>query len=796
MKYMIKKVASVLVSTALVGSTMGFAAAATYPQPFVEDGASNGAIVVGSGNAADSDMAAATDIGDSLSDKVTSDSTSGVSVGEGNSIQLKRSSDEFNLGDSVTDFYSNLDSDELGEILATGEYLNDQNDDFEYDQKLTLTDMNLTHFRDREYEDYEPTVGIKLAKDDPILNYTLDFTPNAAEGGDEDFSDIEDTFIEILGKEYYISKVSTSSGKISSITLLDSANSDTLNEGESTTMNVGEESYDVELVFIGGTDVKFKVDGTETNTLKEGDTYKLSDDSYIAVQEVLTQDYQEGTKQTTFSIGSGKIDLINGDEVEINSEAVSQMDDYEGYRLNANITNSSTDIDDITLEWLSDDDMFLTTESELVMPAFESIRLAMSDFIEGVDEKVTFGTGDPFSVTTDVEDGEVSIDLFYLNSSEDGFANNLGANEAQHLITDSSPSPTLNLNLENETYFVASWKSSREAETYVYELSNIKDNSGKNETTLENLADGSTVVFSNVDDTQDVGRLKLTLTAASEEDENASIKIEPISGGEANADRIFTSEGLQFLLPVITQDNSTNAGSQEIFLGNSTTELGAHDSWTMNFTEENVDGDIGGGDDFSITVSLDTDDGIEADSVDEDNTNITMHRVGRTGDDYIGYVLSDLGTRIDWTKDTSGLDSMEITYAGEEIYGEIYVTSSDSTTSETSSAITVVKDTEVSSVSDKNLVVVGGSCVNSVAATLLGEDYCGDDFTSETGVGSGEYLIATYASPESSSKIATLVAGYNAADTTNAANALQTKAVEIEEGQRYIGDSSDGFEEA
>ena len=102
-----------------------------------------------------------------------------------------------------------------------------------------------------------------------------------------------------------------------------------------------------------------------------------------------------------------------------------------------------------------------------------------------------------------------------------------------------------------------------------------------------------------------------------------------------------------------------------------------------------------------------------------------------------------------------------------------------------------ILDSEASSASTKNWIVVGGSCVNSVAAELLGVTYptCGADWTTKTEVGAGEYLIETFAQG-TGSKIATLVAGFNAGDTTNAATYLRTqtgdKAIDTTVGKKYI----------
>jgi len=88
----------------------------------------------------------------------------------------------------------------------------------------------------------------------------------------------------------------------------------------------------------------------------------------------------------------------------------------------------------------------------------------------------------------------------------------------------------------------------------------------------------------------------------------------------------------------------------------------------------------------------------------------------------------------------------------------------------------IVTDAEVNSVSNKNLIVVGGSCINTVAAQLLGVpvNTCGEAFTQVTGVGSGQYLLKEYTSPLNSEKVAILVAGYEGAETTTGVHDLIT----------------------
>jgi hypothetical protein len=144
--------------------------------------------------------------------------------------------------------------------------------------------------------------------------------------------------------------------------------------------------------------------------------------------------------------------------------------------------------------------------------------------------------------------------------------------------------------------------------------------------------------------------------------------------------------------------------------------------------------------------------------------------------------------------------SAVISYPDEQVTANIYVgektssveggTSSGGSVKELGSV--TVMDTEVSSVATKNLIVVGGSCVNSVAADLLGGALCGADFETSTGVGSGSFLVQTFS--RSGDKVATLVAGYNAGDTTNAAKFLTTQTVDTTVGKKYKGSSATSAE--
>ena len=81
--------------------------------------------------------------------------------------------------------------------------------------------------------------------------------------------------------------------------------------------------------------------------------------------------------------------------------------------------------------------------------------------------------------------------------------------------------------------------------------------------------------------------------------------------------------------------------------------------------------------------------------------------------------------------------------------------------------------------------------INSAAATVLGGAYCGADFTAATGVGIDQFLIKGYENVLGD-KFALVVAGYEMADTVNAATYLTMQKPDTSEAR--IGTSATSAE--
>jgi hypothetical protein len=820
MKNIFKKISAVAASALMVGMTMGVAAAANYPSPFVSGGVADVAIVYGTGAGVNpSDLVQAGFIQTNLASSVTA--TGGTPTGD--SILLEKSTNKFNMKNNMSSFYSTIDESELTTILAKGTYTNDVHDDFKYEQEVVLGQgLNLQHFLDSKFNDDQPVVGFNEASGTHLMNYTLKFTPDDAEGTDSSWTGITDSNLPLFGKMFYVLAMSNSSPTNHKITLLNSASSATLNQGETATLDTGTGSYTVTVNYIDTANVRLNINGEVSDSLIAGQTQKLSDGSYVGIKDVKSQQYAGGVSYVEFSIGSGKLVLENEQEVEINSEKLSKTnyampgtDETVSYKVTSYIKTAGNNIDNIVLDWETDDEIWLTSGGELVFPGFETIKLSMNNFVTATPEVIKLnGDSSTLEIVTTITDGSVTLPLFYVNDTTNGILG-MGKDATHKLVSgnstkgDSTTAIQLDLNETQNNFFVVSWISGDDYESYAFELGSV-DEDDSNKTVLTNLVTGGTdVTLDQVGDDETVGNVQFVLSFAEEKlktDEFITLNITAASTGSVYLNKLVTANGLLMTLPVLnnTAENAymddEGITGDEIATGliniSAAGALGDAlnpTSWTMNLTEEDKDGNIGSGDSFTVQFGFSSTDGLEPQTIGDGLT--TASGMLETADGskiYEGYMPTDLATYLYQSKPSSGLNDLRIDYFGEESYAQVYVTEASSTMSGATGSLgnVLVKDSEVSSVSSKNLVVIGGSCINSAAATLVGGAKCTADFTSSTGIGSGQFLIQSFGNAYTTGKIALLVAGYEAADTINAVTYLKTKTVDTTAGKKYKGTSS------
>jgi hypothetical protein len=747
MRFNFKKISAIATSVLLTGMTVGIAAAANYPAPFVSGSSADVAIVYGTGAGVSSlDQVEATNIQSDLG-------VSGLSVvSGGEAFVLEKSSNNFNFQDALNGVYSDLGSEEL-DFLADGTY-DDGDVDEDYEQLITLGTKTLTLFADTDYEDDAPTVGFKFDNADEILRYEIEFDDVV------NYTEMVDTEMPMLGKEYYVLAASSSQ-----IDVLDSAEKVTISDGETITF----QGKQVSIEYIDNTDVKLKIDGESTDKLGEHDYEELSDGSYVVINENLYEEKEVGISKAVISIGAGKMELIDADEVQINDE------DVDG--LEVDITDA-TGLSKLELIWKSDRETFLTSENAIVMPGFGEISLSFGGLdYESDSEVVQFQNGETLTIGMDNFD----LPVMWFNSSEYGF---LGEEDNPLIVntsnitnttwTDAGSYPDLlavfgkvysgnvGLTLSEDDRFIVTRVDTdlSDCQTMYYQVNTVENDSGDILVELEDLI-GSNDITLDAIETDEVGDITVQLLAI-----NGSTAGKAYVNFSAGSDtitynKVVSDKGLVITIPTnaATTVNTTGA--------------------VFALVEANKDEDVGAGTAFTVTVKNTSNDKLHVST-----HNLTSYDEDESDDNYIGMVPSDLASKFSFDTSADEYD-FEVEYFGKEATAQVTLTVGGSV--ETSAGVMVVKDSEVSSVSGKNLIVVGGSCINSVAASILGGSLCGSSFTSATGVGSGQYLIESVASPLDSSKVALLVAGYEAADTQAASAYLRTQTVDTTVGKKGVG---------
>ncbi len=805
MKFIFKKIGCILASGIMLASTLGFAVAASYPEPFVSSGTEDSAVVVGA-NAATTDWAAAIDVQTKLNALITT--SAGVSIAAGgDSFKIEKPSTKFQLSKGVLDIYSaDITEDKLPALLADGKFVDNDNDEFDYTQKIEMANLTLTMFDDNDYAEDTPTIGIKVSNGKNILNYTIDFSD------EPEFNDLETSTMPIMGKEYYVLSVATTN---QTITLLDSAVDALLAEGETTTISVDGKTYDCSVSFISSnSEVKLLINGETTNALEASETQKLSDGSYVGIKEVLYTAKDTGTSKVEFSIGSGKLKIVNDTDIELNEDSIS---DLKGMILGG---ADMGHLGKIQLIWSADDDKFAAPDSEILIPGFETIKISFGGMLWPAEEEIKIESDGKnsiqlkdFPLKTSTED----INILYTNNS--GTYEGIGKDSESILRTpggvisqveeglnENGTFKNITFDGDTDEYFVASWNDTTSSESYLMRATNFKTESSVEKCTLQykknnvwtdiktDAKNGTTFTLGNIE----IEVLYIDKTTK-------QVILEPQSG--VSFSDLYSKEGLKVLLPWIeVRQNSTfdkdqlnithgcianvsatytkavGIGQLAHYINYSNVTLAVacgdyEESYTLVMWEEDKSENVGKGKNINISSTKTSNDEVQLSAIVNERAGSSAE-IGDT-DVHRNFVYSALATE---ELHDQGPDryNVKLIYHGDESYGEVFLSSPETIitpgTSGAGGQIVVVKDSEVSSVSSKNLFVVGGSCINTVAAKILGSTtpLCTTAFTEKTGVSAGQYIIKTVESPYNSDKIAMLVAGYAAADTVNAV----AKAVE------------------
>jgi len=724
-------------------STAAFAAAASFtPSSFSDGGV---ALVVGQ-SAASSDLKAALDLTANLAPATSTSTSSSATVTGGDAVAILSGTDNLNLGNALT-IVGTVNDEDMETFLASGEYKDTNKVKYDYDQEISVAATTLTYSTSSAYEDKTPTIGLFYEKDADVLTYSVDFNLL-------NFTDAIGTDLPLMGNMYYVLDYSATDG----LTLLDSSASATITEGETKTLTVDGKSYEVTLNFVGDSSpdyAKFTVNGESLDKIEEGSDDELVDGSFLAVKEVLYSGKESGTSQVEFTIGTGKLLLPTAGEIEMNDDRVVNVD---------STVSSATGI--ITIDWNTDAKTVLTKAGdEIILPGFKTIKVSYSGMNFPEAEKTVLDAAGVLELQTYVKDGAVTIPLVNYDgiNATTGNLTYIGDDTDSKLVLGSASTTNSSVSLSDVgDYFIATYASGDDFESYVFQLDSIKyGTDGKTEVILDNMAGGDDITFADIARTRTKNEITFVLAAANETTEDVIIYVQ---GSAISTRKLATQDGLSInLANLVTTTNFTA------------------DGFSLTFDEQDKDKDFEDGPSFTVTLTETADENIHVSA-----TNVTTLET-KTNDVYEGYVVSDLATKVTLDKTDADAHDFTVSYNGQEVKADVFVAASSATVSAgssgstTTSGVMTVYDNEISSASNKNLIVIGGSCVNTVAAELLGGALCGDAFTEKTSIKSGEALIESFTR---GTKTALLVAGYNAEDTTKAVTYLSNNNVNTAVGSK------------
>lgn len=756
MKFNFRKIASVFASAVMLGSTVGIAAAASYPTPFT---GGDVAIVYTSLNPTSvgsaSDLAAATSIQADLAKSVTTTSTATIG-GEAKAVET--SGQKLYLGDYMNGTKEAFTKTELPTILADGTVNDEDGTAFDYTQKILVPNTRVL---------YGKTID-NLAT--PVLY--VDFSTSSQTYSDQivfptaiNSTKLANKDITLFGKKYTFTGSASDLTK-SKVVLFENSEGKTIKSGESTSVTVGGTSYDIAITSVeSDTKAVITVNGV-SQTVTESNSYKVAGlDVYI--KSVIGPNVAGETRAVEVYVGSSKLVLEDGNSVVKGTKTI--------YGTTTTITESGGKISKISVAVtpysLDDRVRYLKLGDTFSDPVFGAFKITFSSASKGLDDsskdsveikasgeqkgrlKFTNKAGKdydqemfkPSAVTVNPTTGLANASsLYQADTTYSKNATTLGFDTYDVIASATGVAHENDYVITRNNEYSQIWQVSRI--DVVNKRIVMRDMGGSDQTvSLSDATIGSTATLSLADGS--TATLNMTGNGTSNALNITVSKADPVlyTKGGAKIDLSHLADPVTYNQSagqiIVTEETSYNDGD---FKTNTAATLGTSFNATWLYDRATRTGN----DIYLSGMAF--------------NDGTTGISVG----DYDTYYLTNYGT---FVKSLGQNDKIvNVYYPSTAVSYGVFIGDATKT-----GGVQVYKDSETSSFQNNNLIVVGGSCVNAAAAKMLGSDsmLCGEDFTAKTGVDgmSTKFIIETLASPYNSGKIAVLIAGWEATDTKDAA---------------------------
>ncbi len=744
----ISKIAALGVGGLMVGATLMGAMAqdlSDYPSMFIEDGEFNGYFVVGEA-AKGIDTLGVTNIAVSIQAEATTQTqicagggSGDVNIDEG--IELGKN--DVYLGEAINQKDSELAETDL-DFLEDGTYKDNQDDctncqdnDNDYSQKIVLGAATVNYYQD----DDDATEGgpyVFASKRNALYTYVFEFDESVEYEDDSD--DFTTTTLEIQGRIYTITDADfDSSGVLDELTLQSGETTIWISQGDVIEKQVGGVTHTIEMVNVAESEDKcgIKIDGSlvwiassDTETVN-GVTVGVTD-----VTAVHSKDYDQDICQ--INIGADEIVLKDGDNVEIEGDEIEDAEvTFDNDRITTVGAGDGTWMG-FNITFTPDEDIYLGVNDDFIDPVFKNFKFTFGGLETSLNDVIVFdSTGGDATVTfMNIDGKEVEIPM-YLDSSDNVIlGEGSDADEVLYLEGNSCNTGTLS-DCEGAQFLTINGVAD---EIHIIEITDLDDDD--NEISFEDIVydiekneeDLPTATSTTGNETEytfnlgsSIGIFNINLTGSGAVNTTSEISV-------VNATGITFAD----LSPSgAYQWKTKNAEAiMEVSLISATT-----DSVNINITErDNTDKTP---DELVVNATKDSsDDEIEFTGIDWATSTNTIDADDSRDPDTWAWSAS--GATAVYNTDDDNDDHVEVTVYYEAVHAQVFVAPSGAqfTTTQTDDGCivcdqvnripaTVTKlDTDVSSATAQNVVTVGGPCVNSVTATLMGanSENCAEGF--------------------------------------------------------------------
>lgn len=826
---MVKRLFAVGTGVAMLGATaMGAMAAVDlkdYPNMFVKDGVFDGYFVVGE-NAASVDNLAMTDIAASMKYLKADDTTAVTVEGDnwkvGTSVKFLEMANNNGtasglVGETFRDIITFISDDEL-DALKDGTWSTSEADYgfqqfmyFDSEGRDGQDDNRIVKYVEDDSDKTDINLFIKNSRQ--IARYKMEFTSTAESdvtdsAGSADttgtyLDDFENTDLSMLGKDYSVvlarrpASGAQGGGGSVKLTLMSGSTRDTLLEGESKSYKVGDKEYDVTLSFVDSDEAKFTVNGEATNKLKVGETSVLADKSEVGVSEILYQDYAGGVHSTTFFIGASKMELRDDDVSDATGAYNMKVgsEDIDGTKvvIGGSDNNVTFRISTIDVNMTAEDDFFVgkdqklsaviaagNEEEEVLMNGGFDVEFKGLETEEANEIGLKTSSAKRYKLNLFDGDGKaVDVPIAYAES-----ATNLSSGEDTQVGTTRTNFKRLILaenaialggaagTIEKDDYFVVTGGTATDGSAKSYLL----QYKGQDKTTktspkikFKNVGSGETLEYAvsstNASATIKLGGYSFIVNGQSSNVDDIGIVVDLNGGGtiEAAGNISFVDYyGSQWAIAQVVAGmgcswldcNGTGTVAPVPYVGVTVTTPNADDYDNILPAQ------------MRLNLTATTGPELRASLYD-----VTLSTPD--GETEVSYGYTSLGTYIKFAAPSSDPQELTLTYPKTQALAQVYLTSG-ATSSSTTAGGTLTKveivdatklDSEIADAKAQNLIVVGGPCVNTVSAELLGNPAsCTEGFTP------GKARVKLF--EQANGNVAMLVAGYSGADTRLAGKVL------------------------